>query len=211
MVYIPIEKSYSQGLWLPYWARFKEAKLILKYRNISSRVYDLLCIGSSKFVAVSKLLEQCFSNCGPCTTCIRSTWIGIKVHVLGVTQHSESESWNEGWNAHFLIGSYWFFFKLICRPCCTSTGVPTRRAFMVLSPTQSPICLVASWVLLLSRSSHFSIRISQSNQIKTKQNTASHRKSKLQILLSSVTADSKELDSKRTAFSLLCCISHHIL
>ena len=146
-----------------------------------------------------------------CTTCIRSTWIGIKVHVLGGTQHSESESWNEGWNLRCLIGSYWFFFKLICRPCCTSTGVPTRIVLMVLSPTQSPICLVASWVLLLSRSSHFSIRISQSNQIKTKQNTASHRKSKLQILLSSVTADSKELDSKRTAFSLLCCISHHIL
>ena len=159
-----------------------------------------LCIGTSKFVPVSELLEQCFSN-GPCNTCIRSTWIGIKVHVLGVTQHSESEPWNEGWNVHFLIGSYWFFFKLICRPCCTSTGVPTRIVLMVLSPTQSPICLVASWVLLLSRSSHFSTRISQSNQIKTKQNTASHRKSKLQILLSSVTADSKELDSKHTACS----------
>ena len=105
-----------------------------------------------------------------CTTCIRSTWIGIKVHVLGVTQHSESESWNEGWNLQCLIGSYWFFFKLICRPCCTSTGVPTRIVLMVLSPTQSPICLVASWVLLLSRSSHFSIRILQSNKNKTKQN-----------------------------------------
>ena len=128
-----------------------------------------LCIGTSKFVPVSELLEQCFSN-GPCNTCIRSTWIGIKVHVLGVTQHSESESWNEGWNVHFLIGSYWFFFKLICRRCCTSTGVPTRIMFMVLSPTQSPICLVASWVLLLSRSSHFSIRILQSNKNKTKQN-----------------------------------------
>ena len=53
MVYISIEKLYSQGLWLPYWARFKEAKLILKYRNVSSRVY-----GSSKSVPVSELYNS---------------------------------------------------------------------------------------------------------------------------------------------------------
>ena len=160
-----------------------------------------------KSVPVSELLEQCFSNCGPCTTCIRSTWIGIKVHVLGGTQQSESESWNEGWKCAFFGRLLVILLQVDCKSCCTSTGVPTRIVFMVLSPPRSPICLVASWALLLSRSSHFSIRILELK--KKKKTTVSHYKSKLQILLSSVTADSKELHSKCTAFSLLYCISNH--
>ena len=169
MVYISVEKLYSQGLWLPYWARFKEAKLILKYRNVSSCVY-----GSSKCVPVSELLEQCFSNCGPCTTCIRSTWIGIKVHVLGGTQQSESESWNEGWKCAFFGRLLVILLQADCKSCCTSTGMPTRIVFIVLSPPRSPICLVASWALLLSRSSHFSIRISELNKKNKKTKKQSH-------------------------------------
>ena len=177
---------------------------------LDSHVCDLLCIGSSKFLS-----EECFLNCGPLTTCSRSTWVGIIVLILGGTQHHEYKHRNEGWKCAFFnklhswFYSSWFLrtavlvvtdkvthFSLKWTGSQPDTEMHSRMVLMGLFLTQNLPVLLHPGYSCFPRSSYFCLRIPQPQV-------------KFQVLLISVIAGKKELDSKQTNFNLVSCIRDH--
>lgn len=77
------------------------------------------------------------------------------------------------------------------------TQMHSRMVLMGLFLTQNPSCLVAPWILLLSQVILFLLENPQPQV-------------KFQVLLISVIAGKKELDSKQTNFNLVSYIRDHV-
>lgn len=128
-----------------------------------------------------------------------NTNIGIKAENVHFSINSIADSYSSWFlrTAVLVVTDKVTHFSLKWTGSQPDTEMHSRMVLMGLFLTQNPSCLVAPWIFLLSQVILFLLENPQPQV-------------KFQVLLISVIAGKKELDSKQTNFNLVSCIRDHV-